>query len=726
MEKIDQEILSCLEKIKGNGMFVCNHTANFIFPNFEIEGFGELSYPINEWQAKGLISIAQKAPFGKGDQTIIDEKVRSAWEIDAQFLHFKGDVWNKFLGNVLSNIKVDLGVKDYDVDAKIYKLLIYEKGDFFLSHKDSEKEKGMFGTLIIGLPSKHSGGELLVEFDREQKIIEFDRDCSNGKIPYVAFYADCNHEVRPLESGHRIVLVYNLIQKKTDSIITVESTSEQVDQIKTILLKHEVCSNDKPKIFLLGHQYTPENFSLEQLKLNDRAKANILLRAAKEAGSYANLCLITSYIMGSPLYHDDDDCDEMDEIFDESVEIQNWQEITNPILDKLGIQEDDLLATFTLNEGEPLIKENSGYMGNYGPDISFWYHYGAVVLWSKQQHAEILLNQSIEIQLKWLNYYNNQRKSLSNTEWGICDQLLQRLKNDEAPEEKINYTVVTEWFVSEGNKVLFESFGFPLIEKFFVYIDADSWIDLLQVYGKESIAKLLASILEKIDKPKLAKLIEVCHALKSIGNFKSIIEQKLIELPGYFKTVINNSKNSIKPASASTLKKIFDLEFDFPQDDSWVEEVSQLLLLNTDRNYINDDIIKCIISRPVLSPLTRNLLHKCTGELKRRVDNKPQPFTDWSRALPESTKHKNQFKILEKFISSPYESAFDFKTNQVERSLMENAIVSSEVDLEFETIRKGSPHTLRIMKNHKSYNIKLKLWLEDLALYERVMQRNNL
>jgi hypothetical protein len=236
-----------------------------------------------------------------------------------------------------------------------------------------------------------------------------------------------------------------------------------------------------PKIFLLGHQYTLENFSLEQLKLNDRAKANVLLRVAKEAGYYSNLCLITSYLMGSPLYESDDDCEEIDEIFDEWVEIQNWQETSNPELSKIQIQEENLLATFKINDGEPLLKENSGYMGNYGPDITHWYHYGAVVLWSKQQHAGILANQSIENQLKWLNYYNNHRSTLCNTEWEICNQLLQRLKNVEAKETKINYNIVAEWFVTENSKVLFETLGYSLIEKFFIYVDADCWIDLLQV-----------------------------------------------------------------------------------------------------------------------------------------------------------------------------------------------------------------------------------------------------
>jgi hypothetical protein len=44
--------------------------------------------------------------------------------------------------------------------------LIYKEGDFFLPHKDSEKAKGMFGSLVIGLPAKHKSGELVINFVR--------------------------------------------------------------------------------------------------------------------------------------------------------------------------------------------------------------------------------------------------------------------------------------------------------------------------------------------------------------------------------------------------------------------------------------------------------------------------------------------------------------------------------------------------------------------------------
>lgn len=79
MTNWEKNILDCLSDITGNGSFVSSHTTSFVFPGLEVEGIGELSYPINELQARTLIQSAHKAPFGKGSRTIEDDKVRSTW-----------------------------------------------------------------------------------------------------------------------------------------------------------------------------------------------------------------------------------------------------------------------------------------------------------------------------------------------------------------------------------------------------------------------------------------------------------------------------------------------------------------------------------------------------------------------------------------------------------------------------------------------------------------------
>ena len=42
-----------------------------------------------------------------------------------------------------------------------------------MKHQDTEKEKGHFATLIIHLPSAHSGGNLDLEFKGVKKVIDF-------------------------------------------------------------------------------------------------------------------------------------------------------------------------------------------------------------------------------------------------------------------------------------------------------------------------------------------------------------------------------------------------------------------------------------------------------------------------------------------------------------------------------------------------------------------------
>lgn len=223
MEDVKESIINCLKDLKGSGKFLSLHTTEFQFPGLEVNGLGEIAYPINEMQAKALIQVAQKAPFGKGGETIVDSTVRSTCEIDAKQLSFNGKRWNIFLDKIINKIKPDLGLEDYTISAHLYKMLIYEKGDFFLPHKDSEKEKGMFGTLVINLPSKYTGGELVVSFEGVEVVADFAEDSGDFKISYAAFYADCDHEIKLLTSGYRICLVYNLVQQKSGKIIQLTS-----------------------------------------------------------------------------------------------------------------------------------------------------------------------------------------------------------------------------------------------------------------------------------------------------------------------------------------------------------------------------------------------------------------------------------------------------------------------------------------------------------------------
>ena len=87
------------------------------------------------------------------------------------------------------------------MQSHLYDLLLYEPGSFFLPHRDGEKLDRMVATLVIVLPSSFEGGELVVRHEGQERIIDFGGGNSQFRVHYAAFYADCEHEVRPLRRG---------------------------------------------------------------------------------------------------------------------------------------------------------------------------------------------------------------------------------------------------------------------------------------------------------------------------------------------------------------------------------------------------------------------------------------------------------------------------------------------------------------------------------------------
>ncbi|KAG6823711.1 hypothetical protein H0H93_003197, partial [Arthromyces matolae] len=71
----------------------------------------------------------------------------------------------------------------------------------------------MFGSLVIVFPTPHEGGALVLRhFDQEWTFdsAALTKKQSTPSIEYIALYSDVDHEVTPVESGHRVTLTYNL------------------------------------------------------------------------------------------------------------------------------------------------------------------------------------------------------------------------------------------------------------------------------------------------------------------------------------------------------------------------------------------------------------------------------------------------------------------------------------------------------------------------------------
>lgn len=774
MADFKKQLLAVLQTINTSGSFVSEGAEPFVFPGMVVKGVGELSFPVPVAQVKELISRAHKAPFGKGAQTVLDTKVRSAWEIDAGAIRFSNKDWNAFVESVVDKAKTELGIGDRKVSANLYKLLIYEKGDFFLPHKDSEKEAGMFGSLIIGLPCRHEGGELLVQFDGKTHTVDFSGPAKKYQIPYAAFYADCVHEIRPIRSGYRLCLVYNLVLSKKKEKLPPRQLGSSVDRLAAILKASEE-DKDIPKIVLLDHQYTPSNFTMEALKLHDRARAEALLRAAEQAGFYAKLALVTSYQIGeleeayrsrpygsrrSRRWYDDYDGDgeeattdeTMGEVFDSNIEIEHWMAGGMPPLRDLPLEEEDLISSVELNEGEPLQKNVTEYTGNAGMEMEYWYHYGAVMLWPRKYHYDLLQLLPLENKLEWIAYYNEHWKTIHPADVALTKKLVEHdlgiansveeLNNDDDDDSgsfvtaypsflnkrqqlKLGADPLAQWLINLDDESYLTRKGEKILAPYFERISVNSWVSLFRKYPAFGFQHALTAAGRTGKLKEIAHLMAVLHQLheNSGESFDRFVRAQMEKLPAYLETAKLTAPNE-KELTISILKDALALDAIFPLPSSWIAKTGQVFTRQPDRLFVNEILIGVLLETGKRSSLGDAILKPTLDDLKKRVAHKPQPPADWSRAVPASNSYDSKiWKTLELFLQSPTQQVFDYQKIQSERTHMEQAISHVAIDLRMETIRKGSPHTLRLIKTQAAYEKKLAEWNQDVDLLKRVEKK---
>jgi hypothetical protein len=743
MSDFKKQLLSVLEEIKGSGSFLSTDSKPFLFPGLEVQGIGEIGFPVNPLEIKEMIKTAHKAPFGKGSETVLDTAVRSAWEIDAGEITFNNSDWSKFIKEIVEQVKPDLGIEGHSVSANLYKLLIYEKGDFFLPHKDSEKEKGMFGTLIIGLPSKHTGGELTVKFDGKTEIIDFSGPTNQYKIPFAAFYADCEHEITTITSGYRVCLIYNLIQNKDKEKIQPYQLGDYTGRLAAILKASED-EPDIPKIVLLGHQYTPSNFTMETLKLNDRPKAMVLVLAAQEAGFYAKLGLVTSYQIGvlemdyknkssksrgrRHYYDDFDEYDDdelaengtMGEVIDEYVEIEHWAQEGVPPLRNIDFDEETLISAIKLNEGDPVLKEAEGYTGNAGMEMQYWYHYGAVFLWPRKYQYEMLTDLSASNKLEWIAWYNKHWDVVEADEITLIKRLAEEGLHENDLRAHSDYTPFADWLINLDDEKYVAEKGTTFLANYFSLITVESWVKLFEAYSSCYFEDIFTEAGEKGQLSIVRHLLAILNGLLAdTNNYRAFVLDQTGRIPTYVRA-LNLSGKDGHAIAKDILRSVLKLSKFKANDNVWLKNATGAFTRVLTREYVNDVLVKVVLESGKESVLASQIMAFCKEDLVQRVNNKPQPPADWSRPLPKTANHYNKvWAVLADFLQSPVQQIFDYQKAQYERSEMESAIRNVTIDLKTETIKKGSPHTLRLIKTQDAYERDLARWEADVVLLKK-------
>ncbi|KAI9069832.1 hypothetical protein FKP32DRAFT_1616694, partial [Trametes sanguinea] len=161
---------------------------------------------------QALQDACEPAPFGRNDETVLDETYRKAGKMDADNFVMRFDAEHAGLIEIVREGLLTGSEETKGIRAELYKLNVYGKCAFFKPHLDTPRSDDMFASLVVVLPPPHEGGELVLRHDGKEWSFDSSRLLAGAvdRIAFVAFFSDVEHEVMPVLSGHRVTLTYNL------------------------------------------------------------------------------------------------------------------------------------------------------------------------------------------------------------------------------------------------------------------------------------------------------------------------------------------------------------------------------------------------------------------------------------------------------------------------------------------------------------------------------------
>ena len=129
-----QSIVDTLKSVKRPGLYAAGGEIFMPLPAISLAEEPDivLGLPLCEAQAKHLIELSSRAPFGRGEQTIVDTSVRCTWQLNPTQFSITNPKWEKKLQLLLPRVKTELGCDTkMKVTCQLYKLLLYEPGGHF-------------------------------------------------------------------------------------------------------------------------------------------------------------------------------------------------------------------------------------------------------------------------------------------------------------------------------------------------------------------------------------------------------------------------------------------------------------------------------------------------------------------------------------------------------------------------------------------------------------------
>ena len=750
-------LIGAIERVGG----YCTHEHLFEpMPRLEAGTTGVLSFPVPPAQTQALLAEATQAPYGKGTETLVDRSVRDCRQLPTDRVHVSGRTWPTTFDKIMRQVERGLGCPENALTAELYKLLIYETGGFFAPHRDTEKADGMVATLVIALPVAGSGGELIIRHREKETVVDM-RAEEASELVYAAFYADCEHEIRPVTSGHRICLVYNLIMQGTDSISTEPPSYEaEIDRLAIELRAR--CRDPETSgklVWMLEHDYSEAGLSFATLKNFDAIVGKTLTDAAERADCKLHAALLhaeeTDYVVGHDPVRRIDDVSNEDFDFVEVSRDRCWLDAwvhADGALDDYGnlpLAYGELMPPDALRHVRPDSQSLTEATGNEGASVNRIYRRAALVVWPRTDSVKVLAHGGTGPLATFLAA----RRAALPADAPMSDELKGMVSQvaDAWPAPRPRWragrrrwhrdaAIALEFLNAAGDRQTVEHFLHSKV---------------LPHYSK-SLNRALASTAEKVEPAAmrnfLLKLVRrylsrqtsgildlarrlsgqtcsdanaadlktmrefvtaICATMPAIGRFAS--DDRLTR--SYYAL----SGRDPKPLSVSDLRAFIRLVWQFDLEHEAARGVECLTerpdLVSPDRT-VPKLLERLHAKHAAATRASANLavLWRHGAEfLLARSSLPPEPPTDWHIATDGLICHCQHCNELRAFCEDPQAQVRRFRAPRQDRSHLKTEITHGNVDIACVTEKHGRPYTLVCTKTRKSFENRMEEYAADIA-----------
>ncbi len=751
MTDINTQLVTILNRVKRPGNFYATGKADLAMPRIEVDGVGSIALPLLPQQISQLVQVAEQAPYGKGEETLVDTTVRKTWQIAPEKVHISGKYWQTMLDGIVTQAVDGLGVTG-EVHADLYKMLVYDAGSFFVNHRDTEKADGMFATLIVALPAVYTGGELRIEHAGHSVALNLQAD-DPSEISFAAFYADCIHEVLPITSGCRIVLIYNLCRSGKGELPQPPDYQREQAQAAACLsqwVTMEHTGEDIPLklVYLLEHAYTPEGLAFDALKNGDAAIASVMIPAAAQADCDLYLALVSVEESGYAEYsgsygrkkryweeddEEDDDDFEIGEVTEEEQYISHWQtpQGTASTMGALPFENEELCLPERLHSLAADALHFHEATGNEGASFERTYRRAALVMWPRAYRADALSEGGVGVTLPYLTDLvaqwqtaggEHEREEAQHFAEGVIANwqddsghwhsngqgtpTLSRLLNNLIP-------------LADANLIATAITRIPMTGKSYQREDNPTLLAALAVLPDQQARQLLTELIQQRAATRLAaggQLLRLAlprYAQETTEPF----------LPAA-QALLDNLANPAPPTHfyqalvPLTVESVVDLLIAIGKVDVALGKQAVVhLLAQRQRFPMDDSLIPAVVLAAQASDYPPEVLallqQQCLAYLDSCISSPLAAPADATReATIECSKvwHKDgktDCEALKRFMLDPNETSWNFVASADRRDPLEKIADQAKLDVSMTTLKSGRPYTLRFVKTQASYERKV-------------------